>query len=213
MSYQTEEEQVEKIKELWNRHGIPLLTGVVIALAGVFGWQGWTNYQDTKAANASALYQNMLETVMAGEGEEARARSAELAEQIRSEYAGTRYAQFAGLMQAKMAVEAGDMSGAEEVLREVADEAGDETLQEVARQRLARVLADQERAEEGLELFSGEVNGALLAGREEVRGDLLLGLGRVDEARAAYTAAMEAIEDPRDRPQLQLKLDDLAEEA
>ena len=213
MSYQTEEEQVEKIKELWNRHGIPLLTGVVIALAGVFGWQGWTNYQDTKAANASALYQNMLETVMAGEGEEARARSAELAEQIRSEYAGTRYAQFAGLIQAKMAVEAGDMSGAEEVLREVADEAGDETLQEVARQRLARVLADQERAEEGLELFSGEVSGALLAGREEVRGDLLLGLGRVDEARAAYTAAMEAIEDPRDRPQLQLKLDDLAEEA
>jgi predicted negative regulator of RcsB-dependent stress response len=213
VSYQTEEEQVEKIKELWNRHGIPLLTGVVIALAGVFGWQGWTNYQDTKAANASALYQNMLETVMAGEGEEARARSAELAEQIRSEYAGTRYAQFAGLMQAKMAVEAGDMSGAEKVLREVADEAGDETLQEVARQRLARVLADQERAEEGLELFSGEVNGALLAGREEVRGDLLLGLGRVDEARAAYTAALEAIEDPRDRPQLQLKLDDLAEEA
>ncbi|WP_394240099.1 YfgM family protein [Halopseudomonas laoshanensis] len=213
MSYQTEEEQVEKIKELWNRHGIPLLTGVVIALAGVFGWQGWTNYQDTKAANASALYQNMLETVMAGEGEEARARSAELAEQIRSEYAGTRYAQFAGLMQAKMAVEAGDMSGAEKVLREVADQAGDETLQEVARQRLARVLADQERAEEGLELFSGEVSGALLAGREEVRGDLLLGLGRVDEARAAYTAAMEAIEDPRDRPQLQLKLDDLAEEA
>lgn len=213
MSYQTEEEQVEKIKELWNRHGIPLLTGVVIALAGVFGWQGWTNYQDTKAANASALYQKMLETVMAGEGEEARARSAELAEQIRSEYAGTRYAQFAGLMQAKMAVEAGDMSDAEKVLREVADEAGDETLQEVARQRLARVLADQERAEEGLELFSGEVSGALLAGREEVRGDLLLGLGRVDEARAAYTAAMEAIEDPRDRPQLQLKLDDLAEEA
>ena len=62
-------------------------------------------------------------------------------------------------------------------------------------------------------MFSGEVNGALLAGREEVRGDLLLGLGRVDEARQAYLAAIEAIADPRDRPQLQLKLDDLAEEA
>ena len=213
MSYQTEEEQVEKIRELWNRHGIPLLTGVAIALVGVFGWQGWTNYQENKAANASALYQNMLETVLAGESEEARPRGAELAEQIRSEYAGTRYAQFAALMQARLAVEAGDMESAEAALREVIDKAGDDTLQEVARQRLARVLADQERGEEGLELFSGEVNGALLAGREEVRGDLLLGLGRVDEARQAYLAAIEAIADPRDRPQLQLKLDDLAEEA
>lgn len=213
MTYQTEEEQVEKIKELWNRHGIPLLTGVVIALVGVFGWQGWSNYQDRQAANASALYQNMLETVLASEAGEARGRSAELAEQIRSDYAGTRYAQFAGLMQAKLAVEAGDMTSAESVLRQVAEQAGDDTLQEVARQRLARVLADQERAEEGLELFSGQVGGALLAGREEVRGDLLLGLGRVDEARQAYMAAMQAIEDPRDRPQLQLKLDDLAEEA
>ena len=208
MSYQTEEEQVEKIRELWNRHGIPLLTGVAIALVGVFGWQGWTNYQENKAANASALYQNMLETVLAGESEEARTRGAELAEQIRSEYAGTRYAQFAALMQARLAVEAGDMESAEAALREVIDKAGDDTLQGVA-----RVLADQERGEEGLELFSGEVNGALLAGREEVRGDLLLGLGRVDEARQAYLAAIEAIADPRDRPQLQLKLDDLAEEA
>lgn len=212
MSYQTEEEQVEKIKELWNRHGIPLLTGVVIALAGVFGWQGWTNYQETKAGNASALYQNMLETVLASEDEQARTRAAELAEQIRSEYGGTRYAQFAGLMQARLAVDAGDMDSAEQVLREVSDKAGDATLQEVARQRLARVLADQQRAEEGLELFSGQVTGALLAGREEVRGDLLLSLGRVAEARQAYTAAMQAIADPRDRPQLQLKLDDLAEE-
>jgi predicted negative regulator of RcsB-dependent stress response len=213
VSYQTEEEQVEKIRELWNRHGIPLLTGVAIALAGVFGWQGWTNYQENQAANASALYQNMLETVLAGESEEARARGAELAEQIRSEYSGTRYAQFAALMQARLAVEAGDMESAEAALRDVVDNSGDDTLQEVARQRLARVLADQERAEEGLELFSGQVNGALLAGREEVRGDLLMGLGRVDEARQAYLAAIEAIADPRDRPQLQLKLDDLAEEA
>lgn len=213
MSYQSEEEQVERIRELWNRHGIPLLTGVVIALAGVFGWQSWTKYQENQSANASALYQNMLETIMTGEGEQARTRAAELAQQIRSDYAGTRYAQFAGLMQGRLAVESGDMETAESVLRDVAQQSGDETLQEVARQRLARVLADQERAEEGLELFSGNVEGALLAGREEVRGDLLLGLGRIDEARDAYTAAMQAVDDPRDRPQLQLKLDDLAEEA
>ena len=35
MTYQTEEEQVQRIKELWSSHGVPLLTGVVLALAGV----------------------------------------------------------------------------------------------------------------------------------------------------------------------------------
>ena len=168
MAYETEEEQVEKIKDMWRRHGMPLLTGVAIALAGVFGWQAWNNYQDTQARNASTLYQSMLESVLASDSEASRA-----------------------------------MDGSKNA-----------TLQEVARQRLARVLGEEQRAEEALELFSTPVEGAeLRATREEIRGDLLLTLGRGDEAREAYKAAKEALEDASARPQLQLKLDDLAEEA
>lgn len=213
MSYQTEDEQVEKIKEVWHRHGVPVLTGVVLALAGVFGWNGWTNYQETKAANASAVYQNMLESVLQDDSEAGRTRGAELAETLRKDYPGTRYASFAALMQARLAVEAEDFAAAETLLRDVAEDGSDKALQEVARQRLARVLAQLERAEEGLELFSSPISGELLAGREEVRGDLLLTLGRVEDARLAYQAALDATGDPRARPQLQLKLDDLAEEA
>ncbi|MEL0168188.1 MAG: tetratricopeptide repeat protein [Pseudomonadaceae bacterium] len=214
MAYETEEEQVEKLKELWRRHGMPLLTGVAIALAGVFGWQAWQNYQQGQAQGASALYQAMLESVLGSDSEASRARAAQLADQLRSDYANSRYADYAALMQARLAVEARDYPVAEQSLRELVDSSKDAALQEVARQRLARVLAQQERAEEGLALFTAPVEGAeLKASREEVRGDLLVGLGRKAEAREAYQAAIEALEDASSRPQLQLKLDDLAEEA
>ncbi|HDY98612.1 MAG TPA: tetratricopeptide repeat protein [Pseudomonas sabulinigri] len=213
MAYETEDEQVEKIKEMWRQHGVPLLTGVAIALAGVFGWHAWNNYQDTQARNASTLYQSMLESVLASDSEASRARAAELAAQLRDEYANTRYADFAALMQARLAVEAKDFPVAEQSLREVIDGSKNTTLQEVARQRLARVLAQEQRAEEALELFSAPIEGAeLRASREEIRGDLLLSLDRGNEAHEAYKAAQEALEDASARPQLQLKLDDLAEE-
>src|SRR5690606_21964635 len=64
VSYQTEEEQIERIKDVWQRHGAPVLTGVVLALAGVFGWNAWNNHQENKALNASAIYQSMLESVL-----------------------------------------------------------------------------------------------------------------------------------------------------
>lgn len=213
MSYQTEEEQIEGLKEVWRRHGVPVLTGVVLALVGVFSWNGWNNHQENKAVNASALYQSMLESILQDDTEASRARGAELAEQLRKEYAGTQYAQFAALMQARLAVESGDFATAERLLGKVVADANDMALQEIARQRLARVLAQLDRAEEGLALFQSTVSGELLASREEVRGDLLLSLGRQADARQAYQAALQATGDQRARPQLQLKLDDLAEEA
>ncbi|MEH6492076.1 YfgM family protein [Halopseudomonas sp.] len=213
MAYETEEEQVEKLKDMWRRHGAPLLTGVAIALAGVFGWQAWNNHQDAQARNASTLYQSMLESVLSSDSEASRARAAELAAQLREEYASTRYADYAALMQARLAVEAKDFPVAEKSLRDVIDSSKNSTLQEVARQRLARVLGQEQRAEEALELFSKPVEGVeLRATREEIRGDLLLSLDRDDEAREAYKAAQEALPDASTRPQLQLKLDDLAEE-
>tara|TARA_Y100000748_G_scaffold206795_1_gene173207 strand:+ start:2481 stop:3125 length:645 start_codon:yes stop_codon:yes gene_type:complete len=214
VAYDTEEEQVEKLRDLWSRHGAPLLTGVALALAGVFGWNAWQNYESTQAQNASTLYQSMMEAVLASDTEASRARAAELAAQLRSDYDNTRYADFAALMQARLAVEARDFPVAEQSLRDLVDGSKDEALQEVARQRLARVLAQLDRADEALELLSAPVSGSeLTASREEVRGDLLVSLGRKEEARAAYQAAVEALTDASARPQLQLKLDDLAEEA
>ena len=91
-------------------------------------------------------------------------------------------------------------------------------MQVVARERLARVLLDEGRAEEALTTLdgAGEITG-FEARYAEVRGDILFALGRTDEAVTAYREALVALEaGVGDRNKLVMKLEalgaDLAED-
>ncbi|PAU65112.1 GTP-binding protein [Pseudomonas sp. PIC25] len=210
MTSRTEEEQLALIKEWWQRNGMPLLTGGALALVAVFGWQGWQKYQTNQAQGASMLYQQLLETALTPSGQPDAGKVSELAGKLKSDYAGTQYAQYGSLFVAKVAVEAGKLDDAAAELRAIVDKPADATLGELARQRLARVLAAQGKAEEALKLLEGDADKAYLASREEVRGDLLVQLGRTDEAHAAYEKAKAALSDDAAVGSLQMKLDDLA---
>ena len=83
-------------------------------------------------------------------------------------------------------------------------------LGEIARQRLAQVLAAQNKAEDALKLLDGDADKAFLATREELKGDLLVQLGRTDDANKAYQKAKAALSDEAAVGGLQIKLDDLA---
>ncbi|WP_409365464.1 tetratricopeptide repeat protein, partial [Klebsiella pneumoniae] len=41
MTSRTEDEDLAQIKDWWQRNGKPLVTGGILALAVVFGWQAW----------------------------------------------------------------------------------------------------------------------------------------------------------------------------
>ncbi|MEN0107352.1 MAG: tetratricopeptide repeat protein [Pseudomonas sp.] len=206
----TEEEQLADLKEWWDRNGKPLLTGGVLALAVVAGWNAWHKYQSSQAQNASMLYQQLLETTFDPAGKPDVAKVAELSNKLKNDYAGTYYAQYASLFAAKTAVDAGKLDDAAAELQSVVAKPADETLGELARQRLARVLAAQNKAEEGLKLLDGDAEKAFVASREELKGDLLVKVGRNDDARGAYEKAKAALSDEAAVGGLQMKLDDLA---
>ena len=212
MSDTTEDEQLAQIKDWWQRNGKPLLTGGILALAVVFGWQAWQNHQANQSAGASALYQQLLETALAPAAVDLGAVS-ELSNKLKEDYAGTSYAQYASLLMAKVAVDNQKLDDAASALQSVLDKPYDEVLGELARQRLARVLSAQGKTEEGLKLLeAGKVVKSFAAGRDEIKGDLLLKLGRTDEAHAAYTKARAALGEDAAQGTLQMKLDDLAKE-
>lgn len=206
----TEEEQIAQIKDWWQRNGKPLLTGGALALALVFGWQAWQQYQNNQAQGASALYQQLLETSLTNTGEPDIGKVTELAGKLKTEFGGSHYAQYASLFVAKVAVESNKLDDAVAELQPLVDKPADTTVGELARQRLARVLAAQGKADEGLKLLEGEADKAWQASREELKGDLLVQLGRSDEAHAAYLKAKESLAEDAAVGGLQMKLDDLA---
>ena len=209
MTSGTDEEQLAQIKEWWQRNGKPLLLGGAIALVVVFGWQFWQRHEVAQAQNASAIYQQLLNATLQ-EGAIDTAEVSRLGNQLQEEFAGTHYAQYGALIVAKVAVETGRLDEAAAELQAVLDKPADQTLEELARQRLARVLAAQEKAEQALALLDGKPVEAFAASREELRGDLLVKLGRADEAHAAYSKAKELLSGDAAIGGLQLKLDDLA---
>ncbi|MDU9409500.1 tetratricopeptide repeat protein [Pseudomonas sp. zfem001] len=207
---QTEDEQIAQMKDWWDRNGKPLLAGGVLALVAVFGWQGWQKYQDNQAQGASVLYQQLLETALDPAGKPDAAKVADLAGKLDSEFGGSHYAQYGNLFVAKVAVEADRLDDAAAALQRVLDKPADATLGELARQRLARVLAAQDKTDDALELLDAKVEDAFLASREELKGDLLVQLGRSDDAHAAYQKAKDALAEDAAVGGLQMKLDDLA---
>ena len=197
-----DDDQLGELKDWWQRNGKPLVTGGLLALVVVFGWQAWHKYQSGQSQGASALYQQLLETTLTPDGQPDVARVADLANKLKGEYAGTAYAQFGGLFVAKVAVDNGKLDDAAKP--------ANATLGEVARQRLAQVLAAQGKVDDALKLLEGDSDKAFLASREELKGDLLVQQGRTDDARAAYEKAKAALSDEAAVGGLQIKLDDLA---
>lgn len=189
--YRTEEEQVEELRRWWQENGRSTLTAVIVALGIGFGWQGWKQHTLTQQEEASQVYQLMLQSMSETDGDADQVtESIELAEQLKQDFSGTTYAQFAALQLARMAVVGSDLNEAEAQLRWVlgeADAASDSAR--VAQLRLARVLAAQGENDQALQILQQDTQGPYLASYAIAQGDILLGMGRADEALAAYRQA------------------------
>lgn len=210
LSESTEKEELVALQDWWQRNGKPLLTGCVLAVVVIVGWQSWTRYRDNQADGASLAYQQLVETALTPSGKPDIGKVAELGAKLQADYPKTAYAQYGKLFVAKVAVDNGKLDDAAAQLQAVVDKPVDGTLGELARERLAQVVSAQGKADEALKLLDGNVDAAYLASREELKGDLLVQLGRRDEARAAYEKAKAALSDEAAVGGLQIKLDDLA---
>ena len=188
--YSNEDEQVEALRRWWNENGRSTVAIIAIALAAGFGWQAWQAHDLRQQEQASSLYLALLRAVDSPESLQA-GQGIELAEQLKSDFGSTNYAQFAALQLAAMAVGDGNLADAEAQLRWVLGKApgGSDTAQ-VAQLRLARVLAAAGETEQALDILTKSDPGPYGASYAIAQGDILLAAARRDEAREAYNQAL-----------------------
>ncbi|HHL45285.1 MAG TPA: tetratricopeptide repeat protein [Gammaproteobacteria bacterium] len=201
---QTEEEQLERLKEWWSKNGKFVIAGLVVGLASVVGMRLWTETRNSEAEAASQQYEQLLGLV--GQGNFGQAE--QIAGTLLTEYSSTPYASLAKLMLAKIKLEQGDRVAAATFLRQVMDNSGQDEIREIARLRLARVLLADGKADAALSVIEGAELPAIQADAEIIKGDIYLAQGKRAEARAAYERAM--VLGAENRRLLQMKLDDLA---
>jgi predicted negative regulator of RcsB-dependent stress response len=211
VAYNTDEEQIEALKNWWSENGTQLMVGLIVALTAVFGYQSWQGSVREDGEAASALYEDLRAAISTGrELSEVQITTARyLADTLIKDHEASAYAKFAAMQMAKLSVEQGELDQAEKDLRWVMDHA-DDTTQSLARLRLARVLFARGDQEGALALIETVDEGAYKSSYSEVRGDFYNQMGRPAEARQAYQTALNELQEAGSNPLLQMKLDDVS---
>jgi len=200
-------EQGERVQQWLRQNGASIAIGIVIGLVAIFGWQQWRNHQASREMEASNLYQQLQSALASGK----EAQVAQLTDQLEHDYAKSSYAVFAASDRARHQVDANQLDKALASLQWARSHVGDNVLKPLIELRTAKVQLAANKAKESLTTLDAISAKGYEALRQELRGDALVKLGRADDARKAYQAALAATdEDAPQRAALQLKLDDLA---
>lgn len=205
MSHYEDEAQVEQLRRWWRENWMALAGGLVLGLAGIFGWEQWQKSRTAKAEQASQIYEDMKK-MPADKAVQAGA----LAENLIREFPGTPYAAQAALLMASRAVEGNDLDQARQKLEWVVTHADDPGMKKVAKLRLARVLWQQQKPDEALAQLDVPDDDPFASLCQELRGDIQLAKGDRAAARAAYEKALQLGPAAPSRDGLQRKIDDLA---
>ncbi len=207
VGYETEEQQVDAIKNWWKENGTAVIFGTVVGLGALWGWRFYNEQQIAGQEAASQAYSQTVEVLESG-SDDAWAKTQTFIDQNTD----NNYGALAAMMLAKSAVDKGDFELALNQLNWLKKNKASEILLPTVNLRLARVQAELKQFDAALTTLSEVKDEAFKAKAEEAKGDIYLQQGQLDQARAAYQAAVIAGGEAGN-PALKIKLDDLAQPA
>lgn len=201
-----EQEQLDQLKHFWKQYG-DLITWALIAVFGtIAAWNGYQYWQRSQAAQASAMYDTVER---AAEARDTAKLERALAD-MQAKFSRTAYAQQASLLAAKVFHEEGKADASKSALTWVADHAGDQGYQALARLRLAGLLVEAKAYDDALKQLSGTYPKEFSALVADRKGDVLLLLGKREDARSSFAVAYAALDEGSEyRRLVEVKLNSL----
>ncbi len=197
--YETEEQQVEAIKNFWKENGVAIGVGIVLGLGGLGAWQWYGKKVIADKEAQSIAFQETLETIDSEDGLNA-------VEVFAKENSDSGYSVLASLMAAQKAVSAENFESAKVHLTMAVSNAPSPAVADLAKLRLARVehqLGDSKAALATLDSVKSDSYSDQV---QEIKGDIFVALKEFDNAKAAYDAVLS--EQPQNRL-VEMKLSNL----
>ena len=181
-----EQERIAELKAWWEDNRWYVVGAIVAAVLGFVGWRAWKETTLRQSEDAAAMYQPVADASKANDAK----KLVSSADALIAKHPGSFYASKAALVAAKAAFDAGNTDEARKRLDWVIEHGPDEH-KGVARIRLAAVLLDQKKYDEALKVLDANKDEGFTALAADLRGDIMLAQGRLDEARAAYKLAVD----------------------
>lgn len=186
MAYDLEEqEQLDELKAWWKANGKKISNTVLALLLAYAAFQAWTFYQAKQSTEASAVYQ-ALQVVDEGDLKEIQAKAATLMDK----YSATPYAGRAALLVAKANYQAQDIKSAKAQLEWTIKNAKETSVSAIASLQLASILAEEKDYQAALKILEASHDAGYDGLFFDLKGDVLVGLGKKEEAKAAYQDAL-----------------------
>ena len=202
-AYNTEEQQVEELKNWFKENGTSLLFVAAVLLLGLSGWRYYQNSEETKAQQAATAYYQMM-SVMQTDTELADAQARALIDQ----FPKTPYRDLATLSLAKLAVEEERFDEAKLHLQWLIEHSKQQAIPELARLRLTYVLMAEEDWQAALAWLNeppGDEGFAALY--LETKGDIHLQLQQPEQAISVYQQALNKDINPSASQRIERKLE------
>lgn len=214
--------QMEALKN----YGSYIVSAIILALAGYFGWTYWQEHHarvDTVAADQFADIQQLNNEVsLAAQNPdlENEAKSALAANQTKLDkdiaalvaaHGDTIYAWQALMIKARQQADNNDYKSANQTLKQaLAINLEDAGLKAITQLRYAQTLLASGDASAALDTLQAEMPDAFEASKQELLGDVYIAQGKKDQAIKAYTNAWELLRKRQEsRAVLALKMDSL----